>query len=69
MNQESITKGLTTPVSVIITFAHLGFHIFDLSAEMVEDETYFSSEYIENNSTTLLSWNKTKMIRPGEDYL
>ena len=49
MNQESITKGLTTPVNVIITFAHLGFHILDLSAEMVEDETYFSSKYIENN--------------------
>ena len=59
MDQESITKGLTSPVNVILAFSHLGFHVFDICHEKVEDETCFSSEYMGmgNVTSTVLPWN------------
>ena len=58
MNQESITKGLTTPVNVILVFSHLGFHVFNIFSEIVEDETCFRSEYMGNVTSTVLPLTK-----------
>ena len=60
MDQESITAGLTTPVNVIIAFLHLGFHVFNICHEKVEDEACFSSEYMNmgNVTSTVLPGNK-----------
>ena len=60
MYQESITKGLTTPVNVILAFSHLGFHVFNICHEKVENEACFSSQYMNmgNVTSTVLPGNK-----------
>ena len=61
MYQESITKGLTTPVNVILAFSHLGFHVFDMLDEEVEDESCFNIEFVENLTSSVFAWNNTEM--------
>ena len=65
MIQESITKGLTTPIYVMIAFLHLGFHVFDMCYEIVEEDTYLSSDYIGIKTEVVSPWNKTEVIMAG----
>ena len=54
MNQESFTKGLTAPIYVILTFVHLGFHVFEFSSNGVGQNT----TVINGTVTSTLEGNK-----------
>ena len=65
MIEESITKGLTTPVYVIMTFLHLGFHIFQKCSQAVDEETFISFGEIYNKTEKILTLNTTEEMVSG----
>ena len=62
MIEESLTKGLTTPVYVIMTFLHIGFHIFQMCSQVVKEESCISFGEIYNDTEVIFTWNTTEMI-------
>ena len=65
MIEESLTKGLTTPVYVIMTFLHLGFHIFQICSQAVAEETFISFGGIYNETEVIFTLNTTEVMVSG----
>ena len=65
MIEESLTKGLTTPVYVIMTFLHIGFHIFQMCSQVVKEESCISLGEIYNDTEVIFTWNTTELMVLG----